>query len=91
MPIVGAVLDLFPRAPVPVALASDPRVELGVRAGDRIPVVFATSTLDEDRDLLETTRSLPGVAELLVSFADLSDLHEPIPDQLDPASTEVLS
>lgn len=89
MPVVGAVLDLFPGCPVPQALAEDPRVELGVRAGDRLPVVFVTADLEEDRALLEATRSLPGVSELLVAFADVSDLHAPVlvPD---PASAEVL-
>jgi anaerobic selenocysteine-containing dehydrogenase len=37
MPIVGAVLDLFPRAPVPVALASDPRRR--VLAEGAVPVL----------------------------------------------------
>lgn len=90
MPVVGAVLDLFPGAPVPAALASDPRVELGVRTGDRVPAVFVTATLDEDRALLEAARALPGVAELLVAFAYVSDLHESIPAVHDPVPAEVI-
>lgn len=78
MPVVGAVLHLSRGAPIPAGLASDPRVELGPRDGDRVPVVFATDTLDEDRALLESVRSLPGVVELLVAFADVTDLH-PVP------------
>ena len=86
MPVVGAVLELFSGAPVPDALLSDPRVALGERAGDRVPLVLTTDTRDEDRALLESVRDLPGVVDARVAFAWFADLSdsEPAPSEVTP-------
>jgi len=57
------------------ALARDARVTVGPREGGRVALVLATDTADEDRDLLQTLRALPGVALVHVVFHDFSDVE----------------
>lgn len=78
MPISSWVITVRPedeRAQTALAqLAADPRVELGERRGDRIPVVLDTATTTEDAALADRIAGLEGVASLLLVHLDFSDI-----------------
>ncbi len=80
MPIIGAVAFLSPdpqlRAHALQALAADPDVELGPLGGPRQPLVLDTPDRSADKAASHRIRSIPGVLDIVVAYADLSDLLE---------------
>ena len=79
MPVIGAVLALSDGAVLPPSLPADPRLSVGERHKDRLPIVIVTESREEERALLENIRDLPGVLDLQIAFVDLSDLAEVSP------------
>lgn len=79
MPVIGAVLTLPYEGKLPSALSSDPRLTVGDRQGDRVPLAILTDSREEERALLQQICDLPGVLDLQIAFVDLSDLSEVSP------------
>ncbi|MCB9683508.1 MAG: hypothetical protein H6735_00540 [Alphaproteobacteria bacterium] len=78
MPVVGAVLHLRPGLEPPTEL-DDPRITVGERNGDKLPIVVVTDHRREDRQLLEQLEASPHVHAVFVAFVDHSDLVEVSP------------
>lgn len=53
-------------------LASDPRLELGERFDDRVPVVCETSDCRAGYELVQALRDIPGVDKVDVVMVDFS-------------------
>ncbi len=80
MPVAGLVvtlteLDLL-RAQCLDALSADPRVTLGeMQRGGRLPLVLATASVREERDLLDDLARTPGVLLVDLAYHDFSDVE----------------
>jgi hypothetical protein len=79
MPVLGVVVVFEPGAPTPPWLGWDPRLVLGVRVGDRLPVVVSTELPHDDRAVLEAVAAERGVVDVQVAFAEFSDVVEVSP------------
>ncbi len=79
MPTSGLVITANQVADVALvltAIASDPHVEPGQPAGNRIPLVLDTPDKATDKRLWDWLGALPGVAHVDVAFIYLGESHE---------------
>ena len=78
MPVSGLVLTLSPGdgGQVAQALGADPRVTVGERAAQRLPVVTETDTMGDHLDLWNELEGLDGVLQVELAFHDFSDVGD---------------
>lgn len=78
MPVLSAVLHLEPsKAEETLAeLSRDPRIQLGPRHDNALPVVLETTSRNEDKVLWRHLEQHPGLCFTQLVFADFSDLQE---------------
>jgi len=83
MPVVGAVFHLSDeptaRAAALASLGGDPRITLGELRGDNLPLVLETGSAEEDRAAWRALGELPGIDQIVVTFADVSDCNGSLP------------
>jgi len=65
--------DALAQREVRLALASRPQIEIGEAIGVRLPIVAETRSRCEHQELFEWIRSLPGVADVSLAFAEIAD------------------
>ena len=80
MPVAGLVLTLAQDSRLADAvtheLRIDPRVTLGERTGQQLPVVVETKTIAEDELTFEELSRAPGVVFVELAFHDFSDVED---------------
>ncbi|GIK17975.1 MAG: hypothetical protein DYG93_04010 [Leptolyngbya sp. PLA2] len=80
MSISGLVLTLERDGPLAEraihVLERDPRITLGERAGERLPIVVETGSRFEDEEVFATLRNTPGVRFVDVAFVDFGGGEE---------------
>ncbi len=79
MPVLGVVVVFERGAPTPAWLGADPRILLGERVEERLPLVISTSAPRDDRAVLDELSGDPAVSEVQVAFAEFSDVVEVSP------------
>jgi len=79
MPVLGAVLTLSDQVELRSAalayLAGEPRIELGIAARGRQPIVLSTDSRAQDKALWRSLETLGGITHIELAFADFSDLQ----------------
>ena len=72
MPVSGLVVSLSdepnPRVAALVVIGREPRITVGVSAGNRLAIVLDTDSSEQDKQLWDWLDSLPGVSFLEVAF-----------------------
>ncbi len=86
MPVLGVVLHLDPTCSQPLVerLGRDPRVELGPRVANKLPIVVDTPTRAQDKAFWKQLEQQPAVLHTELVFSDFSDLTNPAPAQVNP-------
>lgn len=78
MPVMGAIVTFSPdeglRRAAELSLSQNVAVTLGPSMGARRVVVIETSSIDEEKLVLESLLADPGVVDLQVASHDISDL-----------------
>lgn len=80
MPVAGLVLTLAQDSRLASAvthgLRLDPRITLGERNGQQLPVVVETQTIAEDETAFEELSRAPGVVLVELAYHDFSDIED---------------
>lgn len=80
MPISGLVLTLTQDSRLAHSLTQelhrDPRVTVGDRVGEQLPIVVETGSIDEDRTAFEELTRTPGVLFVELAYHDFSDVQD---------------
>jgi hypothetical protein len=58
------------------ALADDPRISLGPQTSMRLPIVVETADEEEDREIWEWLRALPGVEQVDVAMIHFEESQD---------------
>jgi hypothetical protein len=77
MPVSGLVVSLCQepqaRAEAIEAIGREPRITMGTQEGNRLAVVLDTDSSQQDQQIWQWLRSLPGVSLLEVAFVGFEE------------------